>query len=121
MIKFKTTRKQIKSNFATVISLGYGHAPGHLFGRYDAFAYTSGAYGWNADCYTFDCWPSAVFVAGYRPFGISSADIYAKASAYDKLAEKTRKKYCSADHDRYCKVIDYLLTRFVKAVKQIVR
>ena len=117
MIKFKTTRKQIVNNFRNVIALGYCQCA-HLFVNHDAFAYTAGIYGWNADCYNFDCSKSTVFVTGYRPFGMFDVNISEKADLYDKLAELAKNKYCHGDwtFERWEKVTKYLLKRFVTTV-----
>ena len=117
MIKFKTTRKQIVNNFRNVIALGYCQCA-HLFVNHDAFAYTAGIYGWNADCYNFDCSKSTVFVTGYRPFGVFDNKISEKADIYDKLAELAKNKYFHENWEfrRWDKVKKYLLNRFVKTV-----
>ena len=64
-MKFRTTRKAVKENFAKVISVGYCDLQNLL--TYEApIAYTCGVYGWIADIYTFG---GVAIVTGYRPFG----------------------------------------------------
>lgn len=64
-MKFRTTRKAVKENFAKVISVGYCTLQKLLI--YETpIAYTCGVYGWNADIYAFG---NVAIVTGYRPFG----------------------------------------------------
>lgn len=64
-MKIKTTRKEVKEYFTTVISVGYC-ALQRLLAYETPIAYTCGLYGWNADVYAFG---NVAIVTGYRPFG----------------------------------------------------
>jgi hypothetical protein len=64
-MKFKTTQKNIKENYAAIISIGYCDA-WYLLYFEDPIAFTSGVYGWNADIYEKN---GVAIVTGYRPFG----------------------------------------------------
>lgn len=85
-MKFRTTKKDIMSNFATVIKVGYCAFCTAL--KYsEPVAYTRGTYGWNADIYLpGGRWKGVAIVTGYRPFGnVHSIDLTAK---YEDLARK---------------------------------
>ena len=64
-MKFKTTQKTIKENYAAIISIGYCDA-WYLLYFENPIAFTSGVYGWNADIYDIN---NVAIVTGYRPFG----------------------------------------------------
>lgn len=64
-MKFKTTQKNIKENYAAIISIGYCDA-WYLLYFENPIAFTSGVYGWNADIYDVN---NVAIVTGYRPFG----------------------------------------------------
>lgn len=64
-MKFRTTRKAVKENFAKIISVGYCSLQ-RLLTFETPIAYTRGVYGWNADIYAFG---NVAIVTGYRPFG----------------------------------------------------
>lgn len=64
-MKFKTTQKTIKENYAAIISIGYCDA-WYLLHFENPIAFTSGVYGWNADIYDIN---NVAIVTGYRPFG----------------------------------------------------
>lgn len=83
-MKFRTTRKAVKENFANVISVGYC-ALQNLLIYETPIAYTRGVYGWNSDVYAFG---SVAIVTGYRPFG-DDVD-YNLCKEYEKRAENLR-------------------------------
>lgn len=64
-MKIQTTKKAIKENYGKIVYVGYCDLV-HLLSFKDAFAYTAGVYGWNADIYDLD---GIALVTGYRPFG----------------------------------------------------
>lgn len=64
-MKFKTTQKEIKADYGSVIKIGYCDLQ-YLLKYESPIAYTSGVYGWNADIYDFG---GVAIVTGYRPFG----------------------------------------------------
>ncbi len=90
-MKFKTTQKEIKSNFQYVISIDYCGLGSLL--RYDnPIAYTirgkGGCLGWGSDVY--DLGDGVAVVTGYAPFGNVKPD-YEVVRKYRDLAEQIRK------------------------------
>jgi hypothetical protein len=79
-MKFKTTQKNIKENYAAIISIGYCDA-WYLLYFENPIAFTSGVYGWNADIYEKN---NVAIVTGYRPFGNIHID-------YDIIREYNKK------------------------------
>ena len=49
-MKLQTTKKQIRQNFNTVLSIGYCDAQ-YLLDCKNPFAYSAGVYGWSCDYY----------------------------------------------------------------------
>lgn len=65
-MKFKTTKKAIKSRFPNIYNVGYRNIQSLL--RYcEPFAYSSGAYGWSCDYYDLGC--GIVLSSGYSCIG----------------------------------------------------
>lgn len=64
-MKLKTTNKQIRANFNTVVSIGYCDAQ-YLLSYKRPFAYSSGTYGWNCDFYEIN---NVCISTGYRTIG----------------------------------------------------
>lgn len=64
-MKLKTTNKQIRANFNTVVKIGYCNAQ-YLLSCKNPFAYSSGTYGWNCDYYEIN---NVCISTGYRPIG----------------------------------------------------
>ena len=77
----QTTRKAMLYDY-TCISVPYCGAYSMLKYRHPDH-YTTGIYGWNADCYIFD---NYAIVTGYRPFGIKANS--AICTKYNDKAEK---------------------------------
>lgn len=65
-MKLKTTAKEVKNKYPTVVSVGYCGL-GAMLNYTDPQAYTCGVYGWNADVY--DLGLGIALSTGYRPFG----------------------------------------------------
>ena len=64
-MKLQTTKKQIRQNFNTVLSIGYCDAQ-YLLSHKTPFAYSAGVYGWSCDYYQI----GAVCIStGYSPIG----------------------------------------------------
>lgn len=64
-MRFKTTMKEVKATNRVILKVGYCNLATLL--RYESpYAYTTGAYGWNADVYAVN---DVAIVTGYRPFG----------------------------------------------------
>lgn len=64
-MKYRTTNKEIRNNFGTVLSVGYCGMQNLLHFQEPA-AYTCGTYGWNADLYDLG---GVAISTGYRPIG----------------------------------------------------
>lgn len=64
-MKFKTTQKAIKNNYANVISVPYCGLQS-LLKCESPIAYTTRTEGWGADIYAFD---DVAIATGYAPFG----------------------------------------------------
>ena len=64
-MKIQTTKKAIKNNYGKIVRVGYCDLV-YLLSYTDAFAYTAGVYGWNADIYDLE---GIALVTGYRTFG----------------------------------------------------
>lgn len=82
-MKYKTTMRDVKANYSTIIKVGYCNLQ-HLLKYFNANAYTCGVYGWNADVYEID--NNTCIVTGYRPFGESVN--YDTIERYDNAAAK---------------------------------
>ena len=85
-MKFKTTQKAIKNNFAKIIIVPYCGLQ-HIFsaGNMNPIAYTTRAEGWAADIY--DCGGGVAIVTGYAPFG-NIRPAYEVVRRYDDAARK---------------------------------
>lgn len=83
-MKFKTTSKQIKNNYFTIISIGYCGLQS-LLSYENPIAYNKGVYGWNFDLYDFD---GVAICTGYRlaPSKNSKND-YSIVKKYEELSK----------------------------------
>lgn len=64
-MKLKTTKKDIKNHYNTILKVGYCNIQTLLKGQ-DAFAYSCGVYGWSCDYYDID---GVCISTGYNPIG----------------------------------------------------
>jgi len=64
-MKLQTTKKQIRQNFNTVLSIGYCDAQ-YLLNHKAPFAYSAGVYGWSCDYYQVG---NVCISTGYSPIG----------------------------------------------------
>ena len=64
-MKLQTTKKQIRQNFNTVLSIGYCDAQ-YLLSCKTPFAYSAGVYGWSCDYYQVG---NVCISTGYSPIG----------------------------------------------------
>ena len=81
MMKFKTTKKAMKDNYSTILSIGYCNAQ-NLLKYENEIAYSTRAEGWACDYYEVN---NVLISTGYAPIG-QSVD-YATLKKYDALAE----------------------------------
>ena len=86
-MKLQATKKEIKENSGTILSVGYCGIQS-LFNNVNAFGYSCGVYGWSCDYYKQD---NITISTGYSPIGKqTSYDINRK---YEKLANTARNDY----------------------------
>ena len=109
-MKFKTTKKEIYSNFKNVICVGYCGLD-NLLTNHDPIAYNSGVDGWKCDIYDIN---GVAIVTGYQPFGNIRPD-YDTIKKYDDEA----RKICCNSWGNYQKMLDQtdqLLNQFIEEV-----
>ena len=109
-MKFKTTKKEIYSNFKNVICVGYCNLD-YLLSNYNPIAYNSGVDGWKCDIYDIN---GVAIVTGYQPFGNIRPD-YETIKKYEDEARKISSDPCR----KYQKMIDMtnqLLNQFIEEV-----
>jgi len=89
-MKFKTTAKDLKNGFYTIISAGYCDLQS-LLSYESPTAYSGGTYGWNFDVYVFD---GVAITTGYRGMpSKNSKNDYVIIRKYEALAGgKTREE-----------------------------
>ena len=110
-MKAKTTKKQIKANFNTVISIGYCEAQ-YLLQYKNPFAYNCGVYGWNCDFYEIN---NVCVSTGYRPIG--------EKLDYNLLCnlENKARAICldyNLDNDTKKAKLDLLLAELINSIKK---
>ena len=64
-MKFKTTRKNMKENYSTIIKVGYCNIA-YLLQYETPIAYSAGSAGWACDYYNID---GVIISTGYAPIG----------------------------------------------------
>lgn len=106
-MKFKTTKKEINSNFKNVISIGYCDAQ-YLLNRKNPIAYNAGYYGWNCDIYDIK---GVAIVTGYRPWG----NIHPDYETIKKYEDEAREICCNSWKD-IPDQLDQLLNQFIEEV-----
>ena len=109
-MKFKTTKKEIYSNFKNVICVGYCELD-NLLTNHDPIAYNAGYYGWNYDVYDIN---GVAIVTGYQPFG-NIRPHYDTIKKYDDEA----RKICCGSWENYQNILDQtdqLLKQFIEEV-----
>lgn len=110
-MKFKTTRKEINSNYKDRICTPYG-ALQNLLTYLDPIAYTTRVEGWAADIYEVG---DTVIITGYAPFGNlnPSGELIKK---YDNAAIKLNHNYDLNWEDKK-EQASALILEFIKEVK----
>lgn len=88
-MKFKTTQKEIRANYNTIICVPYCGLQ-NLLNYESPVAYTSRREGWGADIY--DMGGGVAIVTGYAPFG-NVRPSYELREKYENAAEKVRYNY----------------------------
>lgn len=110
-MKFKTTKKEINSNYEYRICTPYGGLQ-NLLSYLEPIAYTTRVEGWAADIYEVD---NTAIITGYAPFGnlTPSCELMEK---YDNAAIKLNHNY-DLKWEEKKKQIDALILDFIKEVK----
>lgn len=119
-MKYKTTKKEVKSNYRSIIRLGAVELY-YLLKFTEPVAYTSGVYGWNADIYDLG---NVAIVTGYRSFGNITPD-YEIVEKYNQLGKEIyeeehnpSKDWNEEDEDKKNR-LNKLIEEFIKeATKQ---
>ena len=112
-MKLQTTKKAIKNNFYTVISIGYCDAQYLLYFK-DPFAYSAGINGWACDYYQIK---NTCISTGYSPIG--------ERAPYELLNELEHKageiiRDSSIEHKNKAALVESLLTQLIDSVKKTV-
>lgn len=116
-MKYKTTKKEVKSNYRSIIRLGAVELY-YLLKFTEPVAYTSGVYGWNADIYDLG---NVAIVTGYRSFGNITPD-YEIVEKYNKLGreiyeeEHNPSKDWNEEREEQEKRLNQLINQFIKEV-----
>lgn len=107
-MKLKATKKQIRRNFNTILSISYCDAQ-YLLSSRTPFAYSEGLSGWSCDYYQIG---NICISTGYSPIG-TPVD-YELLNELERKAEQTKKDYNLSSSDRE-KQLDELLKQFIDA------
>ena len=111
-MKLKVTKKQIRENFNTILSIGYCDAQ-YLLSSKAPFAYSEGIYGWCCDYYQIG---NICISTGYSPIG-TPVD-YAVLREFERKAEQIKKVYNLSSSDRE-KQLDELLKQLIETNNNI--
>ena len=109
-MKFKTTDKEIRRNYNTIIRLGYCSIQS-LLNYKTPIAYTCGVYGWKADFYEIS--PTVIISTGYSPIGNISPN-YDVVNSYEKQAQTIL--YGKMEYEDKKTALDKLLREFVAEI-----
>lgn len=110
-MKFKTTQKEIREGYHTIICVPYCRLQ-NLLNYENPVAYTVRREGWGADIY--DMGGGVAIVTGYAPFG-NIRPGYEQVKAVEEQAEKIRYDY-SLSYDQQRESLKSLAKEFVKEV-----
>jgi hypothetical protein len=110
-MKFKTTQKEIRTNYNKIICVPYCGLQ-NLLNYESPVAYTQRREGWAADIYDMGC--GVAIVTGYAPFG-NIRPIYEQVKAVEEQAEKIRYDY-SLSYEQRRESLKNLARDFIKGV-----
>ena len=110
-MKFKTTQKEIRANYNTIICVPYCGLQ-NLLNYESPVAYTSRREGWAADIY--DMGGGVAIVTGYAPFG-NVRPSYELWERYERTAEKIRYDY-SVSYEEQKNNMHQLQRAFIREV-----
>lgn len=108
-MKFKTTQREIKKNYKTVISVPDSGLQ-NLLNYESPVAYTVRREGWAADIY--DMGNGVAITTGYAPFG-NVRPSYELRERYEKQAEKV---LCISGYEEKVKALQNLQKAFIEEV-----
>ena len=112
-MKLQTTKKAIKNNFYTVISIGYCDAQYLLYFK-DPFAYSAGINGWACDYYQIK---NTCISTGYSPIGEKVP--YELLNELENKAGEIARDY-SIEYKDKAALIESLLTQLIDSIKKTV-
>ena len=107
-MKLKATKKQIRENFNTILSIGYCDAQ-YLLDFKNPFAYSAGLNGWSCDYYQIG---NICICTGYSPIG-TPVD-YSLLRELERKAELINKD-CNLPCSDKEKQLDELLKQLIEA------
>lgn len=107
MLKTKTTRKNIKESYSTIISVGYCNLQNLLACESERY-YCTRAEGWACDIYIFG---DTAISTGYDSFG-NIKPSYELQMKYDEAAKKIRSDYSIEWEDKE-KLLKNLIADFI--------
>lgn len=109
-MKFKTTKKAIRSEYAKIIKVGYCNA--HFLLKYDKpIAYSTRAEGWACDYYDVN---NVLISTGYAPIENKGTKAnYEMIHEYDKKAREISEDY-SLTYEQQSEKVKKILSEFVK-------
>ena len=107
-MRLKATKKQIRENFNTILSIGYCDAQ-YLLNCKNPFAYSAGLYGWSCDYYQIG---NVCISTGYSPIGTPVN--YELLRELEGKAEQIKKDYNLSSSDRE-KQLDELIKQLIDA------
>ena len=110
-MKLKTTNKQIKANFNTVIKVGYCNAQ-YLLSYKKPFAYNCGVSGWNCDFYEIN---NVCISTGYFPIGNNLP--YFLVCILEEKAKNICLDY-NLDNETKKAKLDLLLDELINSIKK---
>lgn len=108
-MKFKTTKKEMKENYNTILSIGYCNAQ-NLLKFENEIAYSTRSEGWACDYYDIN---NVCISTGYAPIG-EHVD-YETLKKYDDLARTITCDY-SIPYEEQKNKVHELLNEFVNEV-----
>ena len=111
-MKLKATKKQIRRNFNTILSIPYCDAQ-YLLSYKNPFAYSEGVYGWACDYYQIG---NICISTGYSPIGTPVN--YALIHKIERKAEQIKKDFNLSSSDRAQK-LDELIKELIDANNNI--
>ena len=113
MKKYKTTKKAIKENYNTIISVGYCDLQ-YLLKYQNAFAYSERSEGWACDYYNID---DTIISTGCSPINSrNSSSNYTIEKKYNDIARSIIDDYELSNEEKQDKVCD-LLIGYIEEVK----